>query len=103
MISPAAMVHTNFYNIGGHLMYFAMISAHLCLFVDELPPQENTLNALGLVLATLAATFISSLAVDYFSFSSFSYEIIAGLVIVTVTSAIFTLFLQKIIGNQRHH
>lgn len=100
MISPTTFAQTSFYDIGGHGLYFAMITAHFCLFIDESPLQKYPVCTFNFVLSMLASASICSYAVDYFTFSSFTSEILIGLGVALISSIAFTMSLQRIFNVQ---
>lgn len=100
MLESATVAQASFYDIGGHLMYFSMITAHFCLFIDESPLQKIPLCSVNFVLSVLASAATSAFVVEYFTFASFTAEILTGLAVALLTSIIFALSFQRILNVQ---
>lgn len=100
MLNATTIAQTSFYDIGGHMMYFIIITAHICLFIDESPLQKYPLCFLNLSLAILASAAISSFAVELFTLPSFTIEILFGIGVATVSSLICALTFQRVFNVQ---
>lgn len=88
---------TSFYSIGGHFLFFFVITTALCLFVDISPLQKYPACKLNYLIASILAAIIPSVLTSSISFSSITEELLLGIGSAVIASIIFILTIQRVI------
>ena len=87
----------SFYNMGGHFMFYMLITAHICLFVDISPLQKHPTCKLNYLIASLLAAAFPSVVTNLITFSSTSTELSVGIGSALALSVLITLTIQQVI------
>ncbi len=90
--------HASIYTAAGHFMFYLLVTAHVCLFVDLSPWQKYPLSKLNYLIASVLAAAIPSVITSFATISSSSIELGVGLVSAFTLSIFITLSLQQIIN-----
>lgn len=87
----------SFYNMGGHFMFYMLITAHICLFVDISPLQKYPTCKLNYLIASVLAAAIPSAITSFATLPSPTIELSTGLGSALILSFLITLTIQRII------
>lgn len=87
----------SFYNIGGHFMFFMLVTVHICLFVDISPLQKYPTCKLNYLIASVLAAAIPSAITSLVTFPSSTIELSVGIGSALALSFLITLTIQRII------
>lgn len=87
----------NFYNIGGHFLFYFLITAHICLFVDISPLQKYAISKLNYLIASIISATAPTVVTNLTNFPSPSMELSTGLGTALLTGLLITLTVQRII------
>lgn len=86
----------SFYNAGGHYLFFLLITAHVCLFVDISPLQKKSMCGLNYLLATLLSAAVPSIGMSLIVFSTPTKQLTVGISSAVVLSVLITLTIQRV-------
>ncbi|MBL4761114.1 MAG: hypothetical protein JKY93_00270 [Gammaproteobacteria bacterium] len=85
------------YNLGGHFLFYFMITVQICLFVDISPLQKHPTCKLNYLIASVLAAAIPSAITSFATFSSATMELSIGIGSALALSVLTTLTIQQII------
>lgn len=85
------------YSIGGHFLFYSLLTVHLCLFVDISPLQHYPTCKLNYLIASVIAAAIPSSLTSFIIFPSISVELIVGIACALILSVTLTLTIQRIL------
>ena len=78
-------------------MFFMLITAHICLFVDISPLQQHPTCKLNYLIASVLAAAIPSAITSFITFSSAVMELSVGIGSALALSVLITLTIQRVI------
>ena len=85
------------YSIGGHFLFYFLITVHACLFVDISPLQKYPTCKLNYLIASILAAAIPSAITSLVTFPSSIIEFSVGIGSALALSFLITLTIQRII------
>lgn len=77
-------------------MFFMLITAHICLFVDMSPLQKHPTCKLNYLIASVLAAAIPSAITSFITFSSAAMELNIGIGSALALSVLITLTIQRV-------
>lgn len=89
-----AFIDYGIYDVSGHYLFFLLITAHCCLFIDISPLQKKSLSTLNYWIAIAISAAIPSILTTVFNFPSLKTEVLTGLAVALLLCFILTLSLQ---------
>lgn len=78
-------------------VYYLLLTAHVCLFIDVSPVQKYPMCKLNLLIASCIAALVPCVVINVTSFSSSLDKHLVGIGIAVVLSVAMALLIQRII------
>lgn len=97
MILIDTVTPDSFYNSGGHFLFYLLITAHACVFLDISPLQKYPMCQLNLLLASSVSAAVPSIATSLIMFSSPAIELFVGVGAALLLSFVTTLTIQRVL------
>lgn len=98
MILIDTVTPESFYNSGGHFLFYMLIAAHVCIFIDISPLQKYPMCQLNLLLASLISAGVPSIVTLLVAFPTPAVELATGIGVALLLSFLTTLTIQRILN-----
>jgi hypothetical protein len=90
MSAEAAELATQF-------LYYLLLTAHVCLFVDMSPMQKHPACKLNYAVASVVSALLPCIAIRLMTFPTLILKHAAGVGIAVLLSIVITLFIQQVV------
>ncbi len=91
----------SFYNVGGHFLFYFLITTHICLAIEISPWQKGSTCTLKYLIAGVVSALISSIATNFILFPSPLSELSVGIGSAILICVLITLTIQHFFSLDR--
>lgn len=93
----------SFYNSGGHFLFYLLIAAHVCVFVDWSPLRKYSIADVNLWLASVVSAAVPCIVTLVVAFASPAAELAVGVGTAVVLSVVTTLAIDGHLSSSAGH